>query len=158
MNAHATTVLQQLINDPTSEAIHEACRGISDPGYRMATNVSLHLVAAFNVLARHDRHAATATLDYLLERELAGLPELSGICVANPEMLEEIRIWCDWSSDAAVLAMAAECLRQIESRPDMQLNGKAARKRALVAIWNTLDAKDRTAFLEHVDPGAAAKA
>lgn len=60
--------------------------------------------------------------------------------------------WADFASDTMVAAMLSACLKRLTRQPMLAPNAK---KRALVALWNSLNEQDRTAFLEFVDPSGA---
>jgi hypothetical protein len=68
-----------------------------------------------------------------------------------------------WAADAAAWAKSANpheleayITAALAALPSRAV-AVAARKRALVAIWNSLEDRDRAAFLEFVDPQGAGK-
>lgn len=109
------------------------------------------LLRAFLSAARKDKASAIAAADVALELMAPKMPEVAPLFGAAQEDAEW---WVEFASDTMVVAMLSACLRRLCGKP---IIAPRARKRALVEIWNTLDEKDRTAFLEYVDPGPGAK-
>lgn len=109
------------------------------------------LLSAFFDAAEQDKAVAIAVADLTLERFAPGLPEGAPLFTG---IAEEAEWWAHNASDTMLAAILRACLRRVTQRP---MVSPQARKRALVAIWNTLDEQDRTAFLEMVDPGPGAK-
>jgi hypothetical protein len=69
----------------------------------------------------------------------------------------------EWAADAAAWAgranpheLEAYITAALAALPNRAV-AVAARKRAIVAIWNSLDDRDRAAFLDFVDPQGAGK-
>lgn len=102
--------------------------------------------------AELDRIAAVGACDAALDILAPAIPEAAP---AFGRFSEDAQWWAEFAPDSAAVAMLAACLRRVT---DWQVNTGKARKRALVAIWNTLDEAERTAFLEFVEPGPKAKA
>lgn len=95
---------------------------------------------------------AVATADAFLEATVPAFPESAPLFVG---IQRDADWWAEFASDTMVSAMLQACLRRmVEGRMIMPPN---ARKRALVAIWNSLAPADRTAFLDFAQPGPAAK-
>lgn len=115
--------------------------------------VARHLLGAF--MEAHDfaPHVAVAAADAFLEATARDLPE------ATPFWGNEAREaewWAEFATAPAIAAMLSACLKRIvHGQMPMAPN---ARKRAMVAIWNSLPPEDRTAFLDYAQPGSAAKA
>ena len=115
--------------------------------------VARHCLA--ELLRVHESHPsiATAVADAFLEVVAPEWPELVPLFGANQR---EADWWADCAPDSAVSAMLAACLKRLAM--GQMIMAPNARKRALVAIWNTLDEKDRAAFLTYAEPGSAGKA
>ena len=109
------------------------------------------LLRCFLTTAARDRAAAIAAADVALERLAPTMPEGAPLFTS---ITEEADWWADGASDTMIAAVLRACLRRITRR---SMISPKARKAALVAIWNTLDERDRTAFLEMVDPGPGAR-
>ena len=109
------------------------------------------LINAFLTTARRDKATAIAAADVALEMMAPTLPEAAPVFGAAQH---DADWWAEFASDTMVVAMLSACLKRLTRLPIIAPN---ARKRAIVAIWNTLDEKDRTAFLQMVDPGPGAK-
>lgn len=110
------------------------------------------LLGAFLAAAQHDRKTAIAAADVALEMFAPRAPE---IAPTFGSAQGEAEWWAEFASDTMVIAMLSACLKRVSAAPIIAPN---ARKRALVAIWNTLDERDRAAFLEFVEPGSKGKA
>lgn len=111
------------------------------------------ILSAFQNIADHDPRTAFATVDFIRERHAPQHPEIATI--SDAMLADDAEWWADFTSEGHVVAMLAACLKRLGKRPMIGVNAK---KRALVAIWNTLNDTDRAAFLEMVDPGAKGKA
>lgn len=114
--------------------------------------VAKRLLGLILAAAERDKVAAIATCDAALDILAPSWPEIAPMAGASRD---EALWWAECASDTMRAEMLVACLRHCESIP---MNTGRAKKRALVAIWNTLNEQDRTAFLEHVDPGPGAKA
>lgn len=108
----------------------------------------LHKIIA---TAEQDRTAAVAACDSALDIMAARAPEASPYFGA---IRSECEWWVDMASDTERMNMLAAILRRISRE---RINTINARKTAIVAIWNTLDAQERAAFLDRVDPGPSAE-
>lgn len=108
----------------------------------------LHKIIA---TAEQDRTAAVAACDSALGIMAARAPEASPYFGA---IRSECEWWVDMASDTERMNMLAAILRRISRE---RINTINARKTAIVAIWNTLDAQERAAFLDRVDPGPSAE-
>lgn len=107
----------------------------------------------YRVIAKQDPWAAFAAVDWVREQHAPKHPEIATLTDSAEQ--PEAEWWADFATDAQAVAMLSACLKRLVRRPPV---GEAAKKRAIVAIWNTLNEKERAAFLEMVDPGAKAKA
>jgi hypothetical protein len=115
--------------------------------------VARHVLA--ELLRVYDSHPseAVAVADAFLEQVA---PEWPSAAPLFADIGTEAEWWADCAPDTAVSAMLVACLKRLAlGRMIMAPN---ARKRALVAIWNTLDERDRAAFLTYAEPGSAGKA
>lgn len=115
--------------------------------------VARHCLA--ELMRVHESHPseAVAVADAFLEAVAPSWPECAPLVAATQR---EADWWADVAPDSMVSAMLVACLKRFAvGRMPMPQN---ARKRALVAIWNTLDEKDRAAFLTYAEPGSAGKA
>lgn len=126
---------------------------LDQPPNTTENQVARHVLA--ELMRVHESHPAqaVAVADAFLE---AVSPEWPDCAPLFAGIGAEAQWWADTAPDTAVSAMLVACLKRMAlGRMVMPPN---ARKRALVAIWNTLEEKDRAAFLELVEPGASAKA
>lgn len=115
--------------------------------------VARHCLA--ELLRVHESHPsqAVAVADAFLELVAPAWPECAPLVGTTQA---EADWWADCAPDSAVSAMLVACLKRM-ALGQMPIPPKA-RKRALVAIWNTLSPEDRTAFLDFAQPGSAARA
>jgi hypothetical protein len=150
MNAHAPIAQRgqeaAAIVTAHQQAVAEACAARSDLD-RAAYTVAAELAAAYYIAARQDRAAALTTLDHLLEVTSPDLPDFAPFYGEGRQSCET---WAALAADSMVVNMLGACLQRIDRQPLARVN---AMKRAMVAIWNTLPAKDRAAFLTHVSDG-----
>ena len=108
-----------------------------------------------NLMGLHDFQpsAAVAVADAFLE---ATVPMWPNVAPLFEGAQDEADWWAEFATGTMVAAMLSACLKRLAmGRMVMAPN---ARKRALVAIWNTLDEKDRASFLSYAEPGSAGKA
>jgi hypothetical protein len=103
-------------------------------------------------LHTHQPSAAVAVADAFLEAVAPAWPECAPLFATTQQ---EAEWWADCAPDSAVSAMLVACLKRM-ALGRMPMPPKA-RKRALVAIWNTLDEKDRAGFLTFAEPGSAGR-
>lgn len=115
--------------------------------------VARHCLA--ELMRVHESHPAeaVAVADAFLELVSPAWPECAPLVAATQQ---EADWWADVAPDSAVSAMLVACLKRF-TVGNMPMPPKA-RKRALVAIWNSLSPEDRTAFLDFAQPGPAARA
>jgi len=114
--------------------------------------VARHCLA--ELMRVHESHPseAVAVADAFLEAVAPAWPDCAPLIQASQA---EADWWADCAPDTMVSAMLVACLKRLAlGRMIMAPN---ARKRALVAIWNTLDEKDRAAFLTYAEPGSAGR-
>jgi hypothetical protein len=96
---------------------------------------------------------SVAVADAFLEQVAPAWPECAPLFSA---LQTEADWWADCAPDTAAASMLQACLKRIAiGQMPLAIN---ARKRAMVAIWNTLGEKDRAAFLAYAEPGSAARA
>lgn len=106
------------------------------------------------LMRAHESHPAqaVAVADAFLELVAPDWPDCAPLFGG---LQSEANWWADCAPDTAVSAMLQGCLKRLAlGRGIMATN---ARKRALVAIWNTLDKKDRAAFLDFAEPRSSGK-
>lgn len=112
-----------------------------------------HLLGEFLRVHEAAPHVAVATADAFLE---ASAPTWPGVAPLFGEAQVEADWWAEFATGTMVAAMLSACLKRlIKGQMIMAPN---ARKRAMVAIWNSLPPSDRAAFLDYAQPGSAAKA
>lgn len=117
--------------------------------HQMAT----HMLAEFLRVHEAAPHVAVATADAFLE---VSAPAWPGVAPLFGEAQDEADWWAEFATGTMVTAMLSACLKRlIRGQMIMAPN---ARKRAMVAIWNSLPPADRAAFLDYAQPGSAAKA
>ena len=157
---HKKPVLMMVITDQEEARLQAEAMALmeehDDLKARMAIAVHLHLKEAYEVLRGQSPWAAINTLDILMKQEIERRPALSEVCEANAYMSEAATHWADWATSHELVTMAAACLARIE-RDRLKVSGVNQRKRIMVAIWNSLDEKDRAAFLTYAEPGAAGR-
>lgn len=111
------------------------------------------IFSQFEAVAKSDRWTAFAVIDWIREKYAPQHPEIAAVTDAG--LQDDADWWADFATDQQVVAMLSACLKRLSKRQPI---GTAARKRALVALWNTLNDQDRAAFLEMADPGTKGKA
>lgn len=111
-----------------------------------------HLMGEFLRVHEAAPHVAVASADAFLDATSAQFPEASPFFTDGQA---EVDWWVDCAPDSLVAAMLSACLKRLV-RGHMLL-APNARKRALVAIWNTLPPADKTAFIDFIEPGPGAK-
>lgn len=114
--------------------------------------VAKALLSNIIAAAEGDRIAAIAACDAALDILAPSMPDAAPGFTSHRD---DCVWWVEFAPDSARAEMLAALLRHVNEIP---INSATARKRAMVAIWNTLNQEDRTAFLERVDPGPGAKA
>jgi hypothetical protein len=100
------------------------------------------------LVSLHEKHphVAVAVADAFLECTAPEWPELAPFLGTAQS---EADWWADCATGQQVTAMLTACLkRMVLGQMVLALN---ARKRAMVAIWNSLPSQDRAAFLEFID-------
>jgi hypothetical protein len=114
------------------------------------TEAELACLAYFTLTALHPEHAesvmalACGAADWPLPWYLGGM--------------DEPRAWAAMSSPRENKAMALACFEALPKEAQAGFLAHIAngdRKRALVALWNSLSEADRASFLDIVDPGPA---
>lgn len=100
------------------------------------------LCRAFYYLARKDRQAAVATLDTMLEAVAPRMPDLAPMFASTRDQCEA---WVAYATPAQAMTMLSECLKEVGHQAPLKY-----RKRALAALWNTMPAEERAAFLKNV--------
>ncbi len=98
---------------------------------------------AFYYLFRKDRQAGVATLDAMLE---AIAPKLPDLAPTWGSLRDECERWVAYATPAQAMTMLAECLKEVGHQAPLKY-----RKRALAALWNTMPADERAAFLKNVE-------
>lgn len=91
-------------------------------------------------------HVAVSAADMALELTASEWPDCAPIYQGAQG---EADWWADFASDGMIVAMLSACLKRLARQP---LAGANTRKRAMVALWNDLNEKDRAAFLQLVAP------
>lgn len=115
--------------------------------------VARHCLAELMRVYESHPSEAVSVADAFLEAVAPAWPECAPLTMSTQR---EADWWADVAPDTTVSAMLVACLKRFTmGRVPMPPN---ARKRALVAIWNSLAPEDRTAFLDYAQPGSAAKA
>lgn len=104
-----------------------------------------HLGAVIGVLHGFAPHGVTAVLAAALEDLGAGTPDLTHV---SDGLKADAAWWADCATPAELEAFCAAALREIPRRAF----ALKARKRLIVALWESLPDDDRRAFLAAVDP------
>jgi hypothetical protein len=112
-----------------------------------AFHAAAQIVAAYHRAAQTHPQAALTTLDHLLERAAPELPEFAPFWTEGPQACAD---WAAFASEAMAVNMLAACLQRLDRHPVSRVN---ALKRAMVALWNSLPAQDRAAFLSYARGG-----
>lgn len=110
-----------------------------------AEAAALTLLRAIIATAEENRPAAIAACDAALATFAPPHPELAPF---HEAFREEADWWAEFAPHSMQVAYLAAILKTMETRPPV---AAAARKRALVAIWNSLTPEERSAFLAHVE-------
>jgi hypothetical protein len=110
--------------------------------------IGRHLLSEFAKAAAYDMRTAVAAADAALEAFAPAYPECAPLYEGA---MRDAEWWADCAFDAQLVAVLSACLKKVATQRIVSPN---ARKRALVAIWNSLSAADKAAFLEFVDPGS----
>jgi hypothetical protein len=98
-------------------------------------------------------HVAVSVADAFLDQVAPRYPSAAPLFTGDSA---EVDWWASTASDTALSLMLVACLKRAAmGQMPMPVN---ARKRILVAIWNTLGPAERGAFLDFIEPGPAAKA
>ena len=116
-----------------------------------AEAVSERLARTIIVCARIDRRTTAETLAAAIEEIGAGMPDALAFMDA---IRADADFWADTATPVELEAFTAAGLRAIERTGF----GLKARKRIFAALWETLDADDRRAFLARVDPAGKYRA
>lgn len=115
--------------------------------------IANHLLGEFMAAHGYAPHVAIAAADAFLEATARDMPEAAPIWGSGAA---EAEWWAEFATAPQIAAMLSACLKRI-ANGQMPM-APIARKRAMVAIWNSLPAEDRSAFLDYAQPGSAAKA
>lgn len=102
------------------------------------------LVELIGAIRKAPEAAAAEIMQFALEERSAGQPPLPFLA----DMREDAAWWADCATPAEVEAVVAAGLRRVERA----MFAQAARKRILVAMWDSLPDADRRTFLRRVDP------
>lgn len=106
-----------------------------------------YLLAEIARVAEARPYLAAAVCDCALEQLAPNWPEAAPFFEAAKQ---EAEWWAEMAADHQAVEMLGACLKRVTTQ---RVVAVGARKRALVALWNSLDAADKAAFLEMVDPG-----
>jgi hypothetical protein len=98
--------------------------------------------------AADDAIAVVAACDFTLERlqDKLPAPEIGAAAPYWSSARDEAALWAEVASDRQVLGMLVACLDRISGSKAVQRDREAL----LVALWNTLPADRRAAFLANV--------
>lgn len=110
------------------------------------------LLSEFAHAATESLPTAIAAADIALERMAPRMPEAAPFFTSAQA---EADWWVEFASDTQAAAMLSACLKRCVKSEFIATN---ARKRALVAVWNTMSEPERAAFFDFVEPGSAGKA
>lgn len=114
--------------------------------------IGRHLLAEFMAAHNHAPHVAVAAADAFLDATARDFPTFAPL---YGEQREEAEWWAEFATGQALTAMLSACLKRL-SNGQMPI-APNARKRALVAIWNSLSPADRAAFLDFIKPETGAE-
>lgn len=104
-------------------------------------------------LHAHAPHVAIAVADAFLEATASAAPNVAPLF---EDTQSELDWWAEFATGTMVAATLSACLKRLTK--GQMITARNARKKALVAIWNSLSPEDRTAFLDYAQPGPAARA
>jgi hypothetical protein len=98
--------------------------------------------------AADDAIAVVAACDFTLERlqDKLPAPEIGAAAPYWTSAKDDAALWAEVASDRQVLGMLVACLDRINGSKAVQRDREAL----LVALWNTLPADRRAAFLANV--------
>jgi len=115
--------------------------------------IARHLMAEMMQAYDYAPHVAIAAADAFLDATARDMPSVAPL---YSQEAGEAEWWAEFATGQALTVMLSACLKRIVKG---QMPAPiSARKRALVAIWNSLPPEDRTAFLDYIEPGPGAKA
>ena len=124
----------------------EAKRGGVDSAQGTAGNALLaHLADGLGSVREDEFRPVSELLVGFLEIARAGEPEFS----AFSDVREDAKWWADVATPIELEAYVGEGLRRIERTSFAPM----ARKRLMVALWDSFSAEDQRRFLARVNPG-----
>lgn len=107
-----------------------------------------HAIAIVGAVMRAGPQLAAEVMTALLEEKTVCDPEIAGHYL--DALRDAAEFWADTASPAAVDTYVAVGLKSIAKR---RAFGVAAKKRLMVAIWNSFGPDDRRAFLAMAERG-----
>lgn len=112
-----------------------------------------HLLGEFLRVYEAAPHVAIAAADAFLEVTASACPNAAPL---HEDSQSEVDWWAEFATGTMISAILSACLKRLVK--GQMIMAPNARKRAMVAIWNSLPPADRAAFLDYAQPGSAAKA
>jgi hypothetical protein len=140
-----------------SEQTHSCWMGFGDrmtlDAAPMSTEHQIARYSLFQLLRMHTiaPEASVAVADAFLEAVAPAWPDAAPLI---GQAQQEADWWVEFASDSMAAAMLSACLKRLVNRPMVARNAK---KRALVAVWNSLNEADRAAFRAFVDSADSPK-
>jgi hypothetical protein len=125
----------------------------ASPAYRIERQAMIAeaLIKRIEKAAELDHDITVAVLCAAAEELGAGMPELGSY---RGEISNHAATWADCATPHELATYLAAGLAKVDRR----VFARNTRKRLLVALWNSLPAEDRTAFIDFIEPGPAGRA
>jgi hypothetical protein len=125
----------------------------ASPAYRIERQAMIAeaLIKRIEKAAELDHDITVAVLCAAAEELGAGMPELGSY---RGEISNHAATWADCATPHELATYLAAGLAKVDRRAF----ARNTRKRLLVALWNSLPAEDRTAFIDFIEPGPAGRA
>lgn len=98
-------------------------------------------------------HVAVAVADAFLE---AAAPAWPNVAPLFEGAQGEADWWAEFATGTMVVAMLSACLKRLSK--GQMITAQNAKKRAMVAIWNSMTPEDKTGFLDYVQPPPGSRA
>ncbi len=149
LSAEAPSMYDRVRETLGPEADHAlaAARGAEAMAWSLTrVKLAARAMATLDLLEAHDPHACGAVVSSRIEHLSAGLP-----CPILAAVRDNALYWAETAVEIELVEYLAAALRQLGERGLMRAV-LPARKRLMVALFQSLPEEDRRAFLARVDP------
>lgn len=116
--------------------------------HQLARNLLREFMATHEIAP----HVAIAAADAFLEATASPWPDAAPMFAGTQS---DADWWVEFATGTQISAMLSACLKRLAM--GQMILAPNARKRAMVAIWNSLNETDRAAFLTYAEPGPAGR-